>query len=170
MAAEVVERVGGEAGPEDRASGGLDVERPRPFVITRQGQDFLLYAGLVTALHQVSGGCFAIETRLEQLPTQENGQVAVCSARVRIFDADQPDVVRRSATGIGDASPGNVGRQMLDTTIGMAETRAKARALRDLLGVSMVTFEELGPGGAEDTPTRPPESTSAPFTPPERIT
>jgi hypothetical protein len=167
MGAEVVERA--EPEPEARAFGEPDFERLRQFVITRRGQDVLLYAGLVAALHQVSGGCFAIETHLEQLPSAENGQVAVCSARVRVLDADRPGVARRSATGIGDASPEDVSTQLLHSTIGTAETRAKARALRDLLGVSMVTVEELGLGGAEDTTARPPASTSAPFTPPERI-
>jgi hypothetical protein len=163
--------------PEEYQFGDLDIGRLRQFVINRQGQDFLLYAGLVTALHQVSAGYFAIETRLEQLPTQENGGVAVCSARVQVFDTDQPDVVRRMTTGIGDASTGNVTKLMQGAIIRMAETRAKARALRDLLGVAEVTVEELGPQGADDE-ARPAEGQphasersflSRPSGPPERI-
>ena len=68
----------------------------------------------------------------------------MCSARVQVFDPEGPDVVRRSASGIGDASPANVYRMMATALIRMAETRAKARALRDLCNVGMVSFEELG--------------------------
>src|SRR5262245_35858307 len=104
------------------AFGELDLDKLRPFVVSRNGQDFLLYAGLVTALHAVSDGYFAIETRIEQLPNAENKDTAVCSARVLIYDIDAPDVVRRSASGIGDANAGNVGRAMTGAIIRMAET------------------------------------------------
>ena len=114
------------------------------FVINQQGRDHVLFSGLVDALHQLTGGFFSVDTRIEQLPTAENGQTAVCSARVQVFDPDQPDVVRRGASGIGDASPANVSAMMATASIRMAETRAKARALRDLCNVGMVSFEELG--------------------------
>jgi hypothetical protein len=60
-----------------------------------------------------------------------------------------PENTLRAASGIGDASSENVSKMMLTAILRMAETRAKARALRDLLGVKMVALEELGPGGAE---------------------
>jgi hypothetical protein len=169
MAAETVDRETGGVLAEEHAFGELDFERLRRFLVNRQGTDFLLFAGLISGLHQLSAGYFAIETRIEQLPTEQNGQVAVCSARVQVFDPDQPDVVRRLATGIGDASPQNVNRMMANAVLRTAETRAKARALRDLLGVAEVTVEELGPGGAEDAPERAPQNTQAPFVPPDRI-
>ena len=115
------------------------------FVINQQGKDHVLFSGLIDALHQLSLGFFSVDTRIEQLPTAENGHQAVCSALVRVYDPDNPDVVRRSCSGIGDASPANVNRMMANALIRMAETRAKARALRDLLNVGMVAFEELGP-------------------------
>jgi len=163
MAAEVLEQA--EQQPEEHEFGELDHERLRRFLVNRQGTDFLLFAGLISGLHQLSAGYFAIETRIEQLPTEANGQVAVCSARVQVFDPDQPDVVRRLATGIGDASPSNVNRMMANAVLRMAETRAKARALRDLLGVAEVTVEELGPQGADDATERTPPSTEKPYTP-----
>lgn len=132
------------------AFGDVDVAALRKYVIDRQGKDFLLYSGLVAALHQLSGGYFAIETRVEQLPNAGNGDVAVCSARVAVFDRDAPEITVRAASGIGDASEENVGKQMKNATIRLAETRAKARALRDLMGFDMVTFEELGPAGADE--------------------
>jgi hypothetical protein len=172
MAAEAVEQA--EQQPEEHEWPEVDFDRVRRFVIQQQGRDHVLFSGLIEALHQVSGGYFAIDTRVEQLPSEQNGQVAVVSARVQVFDPDNPDLVRRSATGIGDASPGNVNRMMAGATIRMAETRAKARALRDLCNVAMVALEELGPQGPEDHPEKQPVATEKPFTPrgsgpPERI-
>jgi hypothetical protein len=86
-----------------------------------------------------------VETEVVQLPTAENQMTAVCSARVQLFDPQEVGVVRRVCTGIGDANPGNVSKQMVPHLIRMAETRAKARALRDAVNVSMVAAEELGP-------------------------
>ena len=146
MAAEVV-TADGEVLP-----GFPEAHLERRFVIQRDGKDFVLYAGLLDLLHKVSEGYFAIETRLEQVPTQDNGNVAICSARVQVFDPDQPDVVRRLSTGLGDASPGNVSRLMAAHLIRMAETRAKARALRDAVNVGMAAAEELA--GDEPAPAR----------------
>ena len=140
MAVEVVDRETGELEPAEFPEVRLD----KRFVIQQQGRDFVLFSGLVDALHQISDGYFLLETRVEQLPTAENGQTAVCSALVQVLDPVSPGVVRRSASGIGDASPANVSRMMANATIRMAETRAKARALRDLCNVGMVSFEELG--------------------------
>ena len=167
MAAEVLEQA--EPQPEEHDWPDLDFDRVRRFVVNQQGRDYVVFGGLIEALHQVSGGYFSIDTRIEQLPTQDNAQVAVVSARVQVYDPEQPDVVRRSATGIGDASPANVNRMMAGAVLRMAETRAKARALRDLCNVAMVALEELGPGGGDDNQLSAPERAApprdVPFTP-----
>lgn len=71
-----------------------------------------------------------------QLPSDDNGRLAIVHAQVQtdkgVFD------------GIGDASPDNVGRMIVMHTVRMAETRAKARALRDAINVGVTAFEELG--------------------------
>ena len=104
------------------------------YMIERQGKRFVLYAGLLEEAH--SRGLRSIETELLQVPTAENGEAAIVKAVVRMEDG--------KFAGIGDASPQNVGRQIAPHIIRMAETRAKARALRDAINVGVTAFEELG--------------------------
>lgn len=103
-------------------------------MIERQGKRFVLYAGLLEEAH--ARGLRSIETELVQVPSVENGEVAIVRAVVRTEEGKY--------TGIGDASPQNVGRMILPHIIRMAETRAKARALRDAINVGVTAFEELG--------------------------
>src|SRR3712207_2775253 len=103
-------------------------------MIERQGKRFVLYAGLLEEAH--SRGLRSIETELLQIPKSENGEVAIVKAVVRTEEGKY--------TGIGDASPENVNRTIAPHLIRMAETRAKARALRDAINVGVTAFEELG--------------------------
>lgn len=106
----------------------------REFLIDRQGKQFVLYAGLLDLAH--SQGLRAIRTRLVQVPSEDNNQVAIVAAEV--------ETERGLFSGIGDASPANVSRAMLTATIRLAETRAKARALRDAVNVGVAALEETG--------------------------
>ena len=104
------------------------------YMIERQGKRFVLYAGLLEEAH--SRGLRSIETELLQVPAKENGEVAIVKASIRTEEG--------KFAGIGDASPQNVNRAIAPHLIRMAETRAKARALRDAINVGVTAFEELG--------------------------
>jgi hypothetical protein len=104
------------------------------YMIERGGRRFVLYAGLLEEAH--ARGLRSIETELLQVPKPENGDVAIARAIVRTEDGKY--------SGIGDASSENVSSAIAPHVIRMAETRAKARALRDAINVGVTALEELG--------------------------
>jgi hypothetical protein len=111
------------------------------FLITRSGKQYVLFAGLLDEAH--SRGLRGIDTELIQVPDDSNGNVAIVKATAEMDDG-------RRFSGIGDASPENVGRNIVPHVIRMAETRAKARALRDAVNVGATALEELSDG--DDAP------------------
>ncbi len=106
----------------------------KEFMVERSGRPFVLYAGLLDEAH--AQGLKQIVTKLLQIPSAENGFVAVVQAAV--------ETEKGHFVGIGDASPENVPPLIRQHTIRMAETRAKARALRDAVNVGVMALEELG--------------------------
>jgi hypothetical protein len=96
-------------------------------------KDVVLYAGLLNQAHDE--GLARLKTSILQIPTEENGRIAIVKAEVEtskgLFEA------------IGDACPENVDDFLAPHLIRVAETRAKARALRDAVNVGVVSFEEL---------------------------
>jgi hypothetical protein len=117
----------------------------KEFIVNRQGKDFVLYAGLLDQAHRE--GLKRISTKLLQAPSDENGHLAICFAEV--------ETEKGVFSGIGDASPDNVGRMIAPHTVRMAETRAKARALRDAINVAVTALEELADIGEDSSETLP---------------
>jgi len=126
------------------------------FMITRSGKQYVLFAGLLDEAH--GRGLRGIDTELVQVPDDSNGNVAIVKATCEMDDG-------RRFSGIGDASPENVGRNIVPHLIRMAETRAKARALRDAVNVGATALEELSDG--DDAP--PAEDFGAPRSRPTPI-
>ncbi len=118
----------------------------KDYIVQRQGRSFVLYAGLMQLAHEM--GLSGIATELVQIPGAGNNENAIVRAAVTMEKDGRVQVY----TGYGDASPRNVAPVMRECLIRLAETRAKARALRDATNVTMTAFEELGPcdTGAEE--------------------
>jgi hypothetical protein len=96
----------------------------------------VLYAGLLDEAH--NQGLHEIETELLQIPSAENNEVAIVKARATM----EKEGELHTFTGIGDASPENVGKMIKAHLIRMAETRAKARALRDAVNINAQILED----------------------------
>lgn len=114
------------------------------------------YAGLLAKAHDE--GLRSIATEIIQTPTATNGEVAIVRAIV--------ETQKGRFTGIGDANPSNVNRRVTAHLIRMAETRAKARALRDAVNIGVVALDELGELIEEDVassvPMAAPSTTTTP--------
>jgi hypothetical protein len=129
-------------------------------------------ASYATLLDQAHGlGLARVRTSVIQLPTEENGHTAILKAEIEtaqgLFEAH------------GDASPDSVDPDLVPHLIRVAETRAKARALRDAVNSGIVSLEELDgvrplpasrPGSGATAPRRGPSRTGsgAPRTDPPR--
>lgn len=92
------------------------------------------YEGLLAKAHE--DGLRSIATQLVQAPTKDNGEVAIVRAVIV--------TCRGTFEGLGDASPSNVNARVTGALLRVAETRAKARALRDAVNIGIVALEELG--------------------------
>jgi hypothetical protein len=106
----------------------------KEYIINRQGKDFVLYEGLLDEAHQQ--GLHRISTTIIQIPHEDNGMMAIVAAEV--------ETSKGTFTGIGDASPANVSRMIVPHILRMAETRSKARALRDAVNIGVTALDEMG--------------------------
>ncbi len=119
----------------------LSEEFRERFVRNLQGRDFILYGGLLELARQ--RGLETIVTKVLQIPSRDNQMYAVVEAQVKVDGQTYQE--------IGDASPQSVNRTIEPHILRMASTRAKARALRDAVGIDMVALEELGGSVDNDT-------------------
>src|SRR6267378_2130902 len=122
-------------------------------------RDAIAYAEILKIAHEE--GLKSVATELLLTPTEENGRLCIVKATV--------ETERGHFEGLGDADPGNVEADFAPHLIRVAETRAKARALRDAVNVGVVSFEELdgvgpdrisspGPGASTSRSPRRPSS------------
>ena len=107
-------------------------------------RETVAYAELLKLAHDE--GLKSIATELVLQPSEDNGRLAIVKASV--------ETERGHFEGLGDADPGNVDDFLAPHLIRVAETRAKARALRDAVNVGVVSLEELD--GASRTQTSSP--------------
>lgn len=104
------------------------------YIVQLNRKDFILYTGLIALAHQ--RGLLSIETEPIELDFEN----------VRfVFKAVAKGKNGEIFTGYGDATKFNVSKNILPHAIRMAETRAKARALRDFTGLGITAYIELGP-------------------------
>jgi hypothetical protein len=125
--------------PNGEVHNGKVLERAKPklnerFIIKIENKDFVQYAGLLDLGHQK--GISQIEVDPIQLPTQDNGNFAICKATVISKTGD-------SFTDIGDANLQNCNSKVSRHLLRMASTRAIARALRSFTNIGMTCLEEL---------------------------
>jgi len=111
----------------------------KAYTVNLKGKLFIKYAGLLTLAHE--RGHLSITTELVTLDRDTGFVLFKATVSVTLKDGNMTRVV--SFTGYGDASPKNVGKMIAPHLIRMAETRAKARALRDLVGCPYTAIEEL---------------------------
>jgi hypothetical protein len=115
----------------------------------------IAYADILKLAHDE--GLKSIVTDLILQPSEENGRTCIVKATV--------ETERGHYEGLGDADPGNVKPFLVPHLIRVAETRAKARALRDAVNCGVVSYEELddvdptrapspGPGATAPPPSR----------------
>src|SRR2546427_1554999 len=100
-------------------------------------RETIAYADLLSMAHDE--GLKSIQTQILAQPSEENGHRCIVKAVV--------ELEKGRFEGIGDADPENVDEFLAPHLIRVAETRAKARALRDAVNVGVVSFEELDGAG-----------------------
>lgn len=102
----------------------------KDFIVDIHGTQAVTYEGLLNLFHENGGK--SIETELVNDNLACPIFKAVATGEKGVF------------TGHGDATKDNVNSMVSQHIVRMAETRAKARALRDYNNIGMVAVEELG--------------------------
>ena len=113
-------------------------------IVELHGKSHVTYEGLLSMA--TDEGLESLEVDIRQLPTEQNKNTCVCIATAKCKG--------RTFTDVGDANPANVNSMISKHIIRMASTRAKARALRDMLNIGMCAVEELEGTNGGSTPTK----------------
>src|SRR5262245_51343041 len=102
-------------------------------------KEVVSFRGLLEMVHE--DRLHETATELIQAPAKDNGETAIVRAVVRTS--------RGTFSGLGDASPRNVGAMVAPHLIPVAETRALSRAMRVATGCGITALEELADGSFE---------------------
>lgn len=122
-------------GPEADVS-GID---PR-FVVLLRGKSYPVFAGVLDAVTRA--GMKSLTTTIIQIPSPENGQLAVVMARLEMEDG-------RIFEDVGDCSPQSATPALASAALRFASTRAKGRVCRDAANCGAELLEEAAVGSAE---------------------
>lgn len=106
----------------------------RDGVISLQGRQYATYPFVLDEAHKK--GLQGIFTELLQAPSADNDHIAIVRATVTMPDG-------KVFVGIGDAGPKSLKPNVAPSSIRMAETRAKGRALRDAVNIGETLAEEM---------------------------
>jgi hypothetical protein len=106
----------------------------KEFIVNLRGKEYPLWAGVLDAA--TKAGLRSLTTRVVQIPSPENGHLAVVMARAEFEDG-------RVFEDVGDCSPQSTSPQLATAALRLASTRAKGRVLRDSINVGQTMFEEL---------------------------
>jgi hypothetical protein len=106
----------------------------KEFIVNLRGKEYPLWAGVLDAATRA--GLKSLTTKVIQIPSADNGQLAVVMATA-VFDDG------RVFEDVGDCSPQSTAPHLAAAALRLASTRAKGRCLRDAINVGQTMFEEL---------------------------
>ncbi len=106
----------------------------KKWIVALQGKDYPQWGGVLD--DATRKGLKSLTTRIVQIPSEENGHLAVVVARAEFDDG-------RVFEDVGDCSPKSAKPHMAAAALRLASTRAKGRALRDALNIGETMYEEL---------------------------
>ena len=118
-----------------------DAHMNRQHVVDLKGRLYPVWAGVLDMATQA--GLQSLKTRIVQIPTAENGHLAVVMARAEFKDG-------RVFEDVGDCSPQSTTPQLATAALRLASTRSKGRVLRDAMNVG----EELADMADAPAPAR----------------
>lgn len=117
------------------------------YIVKVQGKPFIRYEGLLLLAEERE--LISIETEQIELDRKEQFAQFKATAKIPLLIDGKHQfnqlgkLICKTFTSYGDGSPKNINRGVISSFIRVAETRAKARALRDLCGIGMCSVEEL---------------------------
>lgn len=121
------------------------------YVVSLKGKEAMLYNGLLLLGYEK--GIKSLKTDIVQYPSKDNEWTAIVKATLIGYGWNpiENKVIEVEFSCIGDANAKNCTSMVAQAYIRMADTRAKARALRDYTGIGMVALDELGGSVSEES-------------------